>query len=80
VNFIIKIIRPMESHEYNVQWIELQTPSGSMIIQYGHVPYITLLPAQSINMYTAARVFEAVAMQGGLAKIERDSVTIICHE
>lgn len=70
----------MGFHEYQAQWIEFHTFSGSMIIQYGHAPCIVLLPAKNIHMHLASGIFEAVAIRGGIAKIERDSVTIICHE
>ena len=39
------IISPQNRYEYDVEWIEAFTPSGSLIIQQGHVPIILTLVA-----------------------------------
>lgn len=41
------IINPHSKHEYNVQWIEAHTPSGSLVLKSDHAPIILSLVAGS---------------------------------
>lgn len=39
----LTIVSPQHKHEYNVQWIEAQTPAGSITIKPDHAPIILSL-------------------------------------
>jgi F0F1-type ATP synthase epsilon subunit len=43
----LTIVSPQHKYEYTVQWIEAQTPAGSLIIQPEHAPIILSLIAGS---------------------------------
>lgn len=33
----LRILSPEETHEYDVVWIEIETPTGNYVIQAGHI-------------------------------------------
>jgi F0F1-type ATP synthase epsilon subunit len=39
------IVSPQHKYEYDVEWIEAFTPSGSLVIKSGHAPIILTLVA-----------------------------------
>ena len=43
----LTIVSPQHKHEYDVQWIEAQTPVGSIVIKSEHAPIILSLVAGS---------------------------------
>lgn len=43
----LTVVSPQNKHEYVVQWIEAQTPAGSLIIKPDHAPIILSLVAGS---------------------------------
>jgi F0F1-type ATP synthase epsilon subunit len=43
----LTVVSPQQASEYKVQWIEGQTPEGSIIIQPDHAPIIMSLVAGS---------------------------------
>ncbi len=43
----LTVVSPQHKHEYTVQWIEAQTPVGSLIIKPDHAPIILSLVAGS---------------------------------
>ena len=43
----LTVINPQHKYEYTVQWIEAQTPIGSLVIKPEHAPIILSLVAGS---------------------------------
>lgn len=39
------VVSPQQTQKYTVNWIEINTPSGNLIIQNGHAPIIFTLVA-----------------------------------
>jgi F0F1-type ATP synthase epsilon subunit len=48
---ILKIIQPTQQKEYEVVWIEANTPDGNFVIQEGHAPTTLVLSAKSDLRY-----------------------------
>ncbi len=41
------LVSPAHQQEYDIEWLEAFTPSGSLVIQEGHAPIIVTLIAGS---------------------------------
>jgi len=39
------VISPQQTQKYTINWVEINTPSGNLIIQNGHAPMIFTLVA-----------------------------------
>jgi F0F1-type ATP synthase epsilon subunit len=70
------IISPQHTHEYDAQWIEVQTPVGSLVIQPEHAPMILSLVAGSDFAFVLDTHEKKVIrlMRPGFLEVARDSV------
>lgn len=72
------IIRSSETDEHSISWIELNTPSGNIVIQEDHAPCILeLKPDDSVLFQLTTGKQKSVQIKHGFAHILRDRVTII---
>jgi F0F1-type ATP synthase epsilon subunit len=75
------IIRgPTLHYVKEVQWLEVTTTVGSLIIQEGHVPLIALLTSQNLIFQTREDFIETVAISGGIMEVTRQAVSIVMSE
>lgn len=74
----LKIITTQKSIEHEVDWVELQTPSGNIMVQHGHVPVVIELRSGHELEYqiTDGRV-ESILIIQGVAHIQRFQVTVL---
>lgn len=78
MNLTVKILTPATSSQYEAQWVDIKTSSGSMIVQYGHVPLIGFVVPQKISMLLASGALQYVDLvTNGIARIDRTHVIII---
>lgn len=76
----LRILSPKEKKILTVDWVEITTPAGNMIIQPSHAPFIA-------NIFPNSKV---IAMDGdnkitikvsvGSVKVASDTVTLLMHE
>lgn len=77
----LSIITPSEHRDYEIAWLELNTPHGNMIVQRGHIPMIvTLVPNQPITFRLKNGKQETIIPRGAIAEISRESASIIINE
>ncbi len=75
------ILTPQETKSFSIAWLELNTPTGNMIIQHGHVPMIvTLTPNLPIIFRLKSGKQETITPRRGMADISRQEVTILINE
>ena len=74
----LKIITTKKSIEHEVDWVELQTPSGNIVVAQGHAPVLIELKSGHELEYqvTDGRV-ESILIIQGVAHIQRFQVTIL---
>lgn len=76
----LNIIMPTQKKQYEVVWIELNTPVGSIIVQPGHAPTIvTLHKDKPITFKLKTGKQESFNLLHGIAHVTRQDVTIIAH-
>lgn len=79
--FELTCITPTSNKTIMVQWLELETPTGNLVIQEGHTPLITSLKPQcEVRFATTSGLIEGLEIRGGIAKIDRKSALIIVDQ
>lgn len=72
------ILGPDQKHEYQISWLEINTPHGNRIIQRGHVPMIVRLAAgKPFTFRLQSGKQETIKAPQGLVHIERTQITIV---
>ena len=75
---ILKIITTQRIIEREVDWVELNTPVGSMMIQQGHAPMIIELSSgHELLFQVVGGVIESILIMQGVAHITRFEVKIL---
>lgn len=75
------IITPLYQQTYHVEWLEIRTPTGSFVIQPGHVPTVlVLMPHQKVTFGLPNGKRESLMIQQGTAHITRTSATLLLNE
>ena len=76
----LTIVSPQHKHEYTVQWIEAQTPVGSLVIKPDHAPIILSLVAGSDFGFMLADTHEKkiiYLMRPGFLEVTRKKVVAL---
>jgi len=76
LNFLI--ITQTSQKSQPVEWLEIETPLGNMVIEQGHAPLITSLKEGcEILFKPVADSVKSIKINRGIAKIKRDSATVL---
>ncbi len=74
----LHIITTQRTQSHDIDWIELNTPAGNMVIQHGHAPMIIELNAHEELLYqTTSGLQESIKIIQGIAHVNRDTITIL---
>lgn len=74
----LHIVTTQRSAEYDVDWVELNTPAGNMIIQQGHTSMIIELSSGHELVYQKEDgIRESVMIVQGVAHITRYEIKIL---
>lgn len=75
---ILHIVTPEKKESIEIEWIELNTPIGNMIIQEGHAPTIlSLSPGKPYIYLVPDGNPESRNVISGFARITRSDVTLL---
>ena len=75
---IFKIITTQRVMEYLVDWVELNTPVGNMIVQEGHAPMIIELRAGHELVYQITDgALQSILIVQGVAHVTRNEIKIL---
>jgi len=75
------IIYPYEKKQFNVSWLEVETPVGNFVIHGGHAPtLLTLLPYHDIIFQLKTGQRELIPVVNGILEITRERATVIINE
>ncbi|HSW76017.1 MAG TPA: hypothetical protein VLG50_03170 [Candidatus Saccharimonadales bacterium] len=74
----LHIITTQKTTQYDIDWIELNTPVGNMVIQEGHAPMLVeLSPGYELIYQTTSGVSMSLMIVQGVAHISRTDVKIL---
>ena len=72
------LVSPEKKETVEIAWLELNTPSGNYIIQYGHAPMALALSPKQPLVYAHKNGKEEILMvERGIAEITRSQITIL---
>lgn len=76
----LEIITSSSKESSLVNWVEITTATGNLVIQAGHIPSLyVLMPGKEVVIEHTNGEQESFLIQEGLAHITRKLVTIIIH-
>lgn len=78
----LSIITSSNQRTMQVEWVELNTVVGNVVIQQGHVPSVLILAPNSTVSYFILKNGqpESVTVKQAMAHVTRTDVTIIVTE
>ena len=77
--FEVEITSPLEFKTYQIECIEVQSPTGSFFVGPNHAPLISLLKKKSIVMYKRVdqKNPETLDVSGGFFKVSDNKALIL---
>lgn len=78
-SFKLKIIKPTKSDVLEVEWLDVQTPSGNFFVGPGHEDLISILKERSPISYKKINRIkpETIDSYGGFLKIKNNEAIIV---
>ena len=77
--FELEIVRSTTKENIFVEWVEIQSPTGSFMVGPGHLPLISVLSDRSKVVYKKVESLEpeAIDVYGGLFKVQSNLAMVI---
>lgn len=78
----LSIINTKGQSNFDIDWVELNTVVGNLVVQEGHVPSVLFLAPNSAMHYKSIKKNqpESITIKQAIAHITRTDVTIIITE
>lgn len=78
---LLTIMSTSTFEEHHIIWIEINTPTGNLVIQDHHAPVITLVNKQEdvIYCFKTGKKNTLVLPHGGILKVTRTTALLIVH-
>ncbi len=74
----LKVITTQKLIEHEVDWVELNTPVGNMVIQQGHTPMIIQLsPGHELVYQISGGATESILIVQAVAHVKRFEVQVL---
>lgn len=74
----LEIISPTSSKEVIVDWLEIDTLKGNLVIQHGHGPaYIVVKPKSDVKWGLATGAIEKIAVENAFVEVKREGAVLI---
>ena len=77
--FTLEIISPIDLKELSIEWVEVESPTGSFVVGAGHSPIISVLKKRGFLTYKPRGKEEVKIeiMSGGLFKASEDKAVLL---
>ncbi len=74
----LEIIAPDTSEKFSIEWVEIESPTGSFLVGPDHSPLISMIKQKSIIIYKKEKG-EKVSLDaaGGIFKVINNDATIL---
>jgi len=72
------IIRPTKTITHQVNWIELESNKGNLVIMPGHAPtFLLTKPQSTVTWESTANAIESLTIGSGIVHVDRTKTTLI---
>ncbi len=77
--FTIEIISPIELKEFTIEWVEIESPTGSFVVGPLHSPIISVLKKRGFLTYKLkdGDMVKIEIMGGGLFKMAENKAVLL---
>lgn len=76
----LRILSPKTQRTLTVDWVEIMTPTGSMVIQDFHAPLIAnIVPNSTVTAAQGEQKISITVLIGSI-KVALNTVTLLMHE
>ncbi len=77
----LEIIGSMQSEIHSVAWVEIESPTGSFLVGYDHMPLISLIKKRSTLTFRKINGEERhIDIAGGIFKVADNKATILLEQ
>lgn len=76
----LRILSPKTDKYLTVDWVEINTPAGNMVIQSFHAPLIATILANSTVTACEGKTVHQIPVSVGSVKVAHNVVTLLMHE
>ncbi|HTM06172.1 MAG TPA: hypothetical protein VL201_02935 [Patescibacteria group bacterium] len=76
----LRILSPKGNKTLPVDWIEIMTPTGNMVIQPFHAPFIANIVPNSVIIAAQGEQKTTINVSIGSIKVVFDTVILLMHE
>lgn len=74
----LTLISPQSSKTVEIEWLDMQTLTGSLVVQPGHAPaYIVLKENSAVRWSLVTGIQETIEVAQGFVEVQRDKVVLI---
>ncbi len=74
----LTLMSPQSSKTLEVEWLDIQTLTGSLVIQQGHAPaYIVLKKYSAVTWLLTTGAQESIEVVQGFLEVRRDKVVLV---
>jgi len=77
--FTLEIISPIDLKELSIEWVEVESPTGSFVVGAGHSPIISVLKKRGFLTYKPkdGDQVKIEIMSGGLFKMAENRAVLL---
>lgn len=74
----LTIVSPLETKTVSIEWLEIETMRGNLVIQSGHAPsYIVIKPQSQAQWLDVDGVTDTLFIGHGFAEVGREKIMLI---
>ena len=74
----LEITSPTNTQTFHVEWIEIESPTGSFLVGPNHIPLVSIIKKKSKLLYKKAGEGEfSIEIFGGIFKVQDNKATIL---
>lgn len=76
----LRVLSPTQDRTVNIEWLEINTPAGNLVIQNNHAPFIANILQNSVVKLFAENKVQEISVATGSIKVLNNVVTLLMHD
>ncbi|MFA5307324.1 MAG: hypothetical protein WC365_07795 [Candidatus Babeliales bacterium] len=80
-SFTLEIVASAQSEIHSIEWVEIESPTGSFLVGPDHMQLISLIKKRSTVVYRKTNSEErSIQVSGGIFKVAHNKAVIILEQ